>query len=115
MSHSVCSEHQSRYHPGLGVVSFVFSTGIGRDAIKENREEKQTLLTQLQVKPFIGEACGSENVKGMDSRAGRRLCWLVFVCFFFLNVAKKLTWNFSLCFTGHRQDCLPIYLTSVQC
>ena len=83
MSHSVCSEHQSRYHPGLGVVSFVFSTGIERDAIKENREEKQTLLTQLQVKPFIGEACGSENVKGMDSRAGRRLCWLVFVCFFF--------------------------------
>lgn len=97
------------------MVSFVFSTGIERDAIKENREEKQTLLTQLQVKPFIGEACGSENVKGMDSRAGRRLCWLVFVCFFFLNVAKKLTWNFSLCFTGHRQDCLPIYLTSVQC
>ena len=63
------------------MVSFVFSAGIGRDAIKENGGEKQMLLTQLQVKPFIGEACGSENVKGMDSRAGRRLCWLVF--FFF--------------------------------
>lgn len=42
---------------------------------------------------------GSENVKGMDSGTGHRLCWLSVLVFF--NVAKKLTWTFSLCFTGH--------------
>lgn len=56
---------------------------LGRDVIKENGRENQTLLTQLQVKPFIGEACGSENVKGMDSGTGRRLCWLGVVLFLF--------------------------------
>lgn len=34
--YSICSEYKSRCHPGLGIVSFAFSAGIGRDVIQEN-------------------------------------------------------------------------------
>lgn len=41
LSHSVLSKYKSSYHPGLRVVSLVFSAVIGRDVIKENGEKNK--------------------------------------------------------------------------